>query len=235
MKIEYFDLLSPEPLPIRGVGGILSPKLKDIASIGIHTYQYYLAVLLMKPAEAKVQGNVFDLLTANDQLASLLEDALNFFIREEVVYSAEHKMFLVQKDRELIGTITKEKYPQICDLICRRNCIKSDWEDDVSKVKNKKALEIMEKLRQGRAEKARRTKSDKNMELGNIISAVANKSPSLNITNIWELTVYQVWDCFLRLSNNSIYEIQSMSAAAWGNKDNSFDTNAWFKRIETNN
>ena len=73
-----------------------------------------------------------------------------------------------------------------------------------------------------------------NMELGNIISAVANKSQSLNIINIWELTVYQVWDCFSRLSNNSIYDIQSMSVAAWGNKDNYFDATAWFKRIDTN-
>ena len=73
------------------------------------------------------------------------------------------------------------------------------------------------------------------MELGNIISAVANKSQSLNILNIWDLTVYQLWDCFSRLSNNSIYDIQSMSVAAWGNKDNYFDATAWFKRIDTTN
>lgn len=251
MKIDYFDLLSPEPFRIQGVGGILSPKLKDIASIGINTYQYYLTVLLMDlktclsmldreealtslSAEYTAQVSVFDLLTANNRLASLLQCALSFFIEEEVVYSTEHKMFLVQKNHELVGTITKENYPQICDLICQRSCVQSDREDDVSKVKNKKAMEIMNKLRQGRAEKAKRTKSDKNMELGNIISAVANKSHSLNIINIWELTVYQVWDCFLRLSNNNIYDIQSMSVAAWGNKDNTFDTNAWFKKIEKN-
>lgn len=251
MKIAYFDLLSPEPFRIQGVGGILSPKLKDISSIGINTYHYYLTVLLMDlktclsmlgqegafpslSAENNTQISVFDLLTVNNQLASLLECVLNFFIEEEVVYSTEHKMFLVQKNHELVGTITKEKYPLVCNLICQRVCIQSDHEDDVSKVKNKKAMDIMKKLREGRAQKAKRTKSDKNMELGNIISAVANKSHSLNIINIWDLTVYQVWDCFSRLSNNNIYDIQSMSVAAWGNKDNTFDTNAWFKRIEKN-
>ena len=50
-----------------------------------------------------------------------------------------------------------------------------------AKIKSKKALEIMKKLQKGRAEKAKHTKADKNMELGNIISAVANKSQSLNI------------------------------------------------------
>lgn len=93
----------------------------------------------------------------------------------------------------------------------------------------------MKKLQKGRAEKARQSKADKNMELGNIISAIAAKSQSLNILNIWDLTVYQVWDCFWRLSNNSIYNIQSMSVAAWGNKDNHFDAAAWFKRIDNGN
>lgn len=91
----------------------------------------------------------------------------------------------------------------------------------------------MKKLKKGRAEKSKQTSVDQKMELGNIISAVANKSQSLNIINIWDLTVYQVWDCFSRLSNNSIYDIQSMSVAAWGNKDNFFDATTWFKRIDT--
>ena len=47
MKLEYFDLLSPDPIYIQKVGGIISPKLRDISSIGINTYQYYLTILLM--------------------------------------------------------------------------------------------------------------------------------------------------------------------------------------------
>ena len=91
----------------------------------------------------------------------------------------------------------------------------------------------MKKLQKGREK--RHNKPDKNMELGNIISAISNKSQSLNILNIWELTVFQLWDCFSRLSNNSIYDIQSMSVATWGDKDKQFDATAWFKRIDTNN
>lgn len=252
MKLEYFDLLSPDPIYIQKVGGIISPKLRDISSIGINTYQYYLTILLMDlktyftmigqqeqfealSEEEKNEMNIFDLLTINDDSIHLLQTVLNFFIKEDVIYSTEHKVFLVQKNEEVIGIVSKEIYPQICDVICQRNCIKSNKEEDLSKIKSKKALEIMKKLQKGRAEKAKHTKADKNMELGNIISAVANKSQSLNILNIWDLTVYQLWDCFSRLSNNSIYDIQSMSVAAWGNKDNYFDATAWFKRIDTTN
>lgn len=251
MKLSYFELLSPDPIQIQKVGGIISPKLKDISKIGINTYQYYLTILLMDlktyftmiqqeeqfqllSDEDKAQMNVFDLLTMDDKSAELLQNVLNFFIEEDVIWSSQNHAFLIHNDENVIGIITKEIYPQICDLICQRNCIKSNQEEDLSKVKSKKALEIMKKLQKGKAEKAKATKTDKNMELGNIISAVANKSQSLNIINIWELTVYQVWDCFSRLSNNSIYDIQSMSVAAWGNKDNYFDATAWFKRIDTN-
>lgn len=225
MNLEYFDLLSPDPVRIQNVGGILSPKLKDISSIGYKTYQYYLAVLQMD----------FDLLTAEKDSISLLEASLNFFIREDVAYCAEDGAFLTSENGQITGIITKEIYPEICNLIFQRNCINPHLEEDLSKVKSKKAREIMQKLKKGREEKARYTKADKNMELGNILSAVANKSLSLNIINIWELTVYQVWDCFSRLTNNSIYAIQSMSVAAWGNKDNHFDAASWFKRIDTAN
>ncbi len=252
MQLSYFELLSPDPIYIQKSGGIISPRLKDISSIGFNTYQYYLSILLMDlkayfamldkaeqyealSKEDKSQINIFDLLIMNEQSTALLENILNFFIKETVTYSSQNRNFLIYDNEEVVGIITKENYSRICDLIFQRNCIKSEHKEDLSKVKSKKALEIMKKLQKGRAVKAKQSKSDKNMELGNIISAVANKSHSLNILNIWDLTVFQVWDCFLRLSNNSIYDIQSMSVAAWGNKDNYFDANAWYKRIDNIN
>lgn len=252
MKLNYFELISPDPIHIQNVGGVLSPTLKDISKIGINTYQFYLNIILMDlktyfamikqserfeqlSDEDKNNLSVYDLLTAEDENVKLLQNALDFFIDESVIWSKQHNAFLICKDDNVIGFITKEIYPQICDLICQRNYIKSNLEEDLSKIKNKKALEIMKKLQKGRSEKAKATKTDKNMELGNIISAVANRSQSLNMINIWDLTVYQVWDCFSRLSSNNIYNIQSMSVAHWGNKDNYFDETTWFKRIETTN
>ena len=252
MKLNYFELISPDPVYIQNVGGVLSPTLKDISKIGINTYQFYLNIILMDlktyfamikqserfeqlSDEDKNNLSVYDLLTAEDENVKLLQNALDFFIDESVIWSKQHNAFLICKDDNVFGFITKEIYPQICDLICQRNYIKSNLEEDLSKIKNKKALEIMKKLQKGRSEKAKATKTDKNMELGNIISAVANRSQSLNMINIWDLTVYQVWDCFSRLSSNNIYNIQSMSVAHWGNKDNYFDETTWFKRIETTN
>ena len=281
MKFNHFDLLSPEPIYLKNVGGIISPTLRDISSIGYDVYQYYLSVLLLDTKsyfsmigngedfeqltdEEKMQFNIYDLLISNTQSIELVQEVLNFFIKEDVLYSEDNNCFIVTKkseydivekyrkkflfffNRELetvthktedvpIGFITKENYNSVCELICKRNSIKAKHIEDMSKVKSKKALEIMKKLQKGREEKAKLTKADKNMELGNVVSAIANRSQSLNIINIWDVTVYQVWDCFARISNNNIYDIQSTSVAAYGNKDNYFDFNSWFKRIDESN
>ena len=253
MKLSYSELISPLPIKVQGVGGILSVKLIDIYVLGIDIYYYYLTVLSLNlkkyfslivqneeeyeklSEEQKENLTVFKLLISDEDTIMLLQNVLNFFIQEDVIWSDQYHCFLVHKNNEIIGTISNENYLQVCNLISQRNCFKSDVEEDLSKIKSKKALEIMKKLQKGRAEKAKATKTDKNMELGNIISAVANKSHSLNILNIWNITIFQLWDSFSRQTNNNIYDINSMSVAAWGNKDNHFDANAWFKRIDNAN
>lgn len=252
MKLNYFDLLSPEPIYIQNICGITAPTLRQISLIGYETYQYYLFILSIDvekylsvfklteeqetiPDGITAQKNMFELLISNTKNVSLLGEALNFFIKEDVVFSSIDNTFIVKTNNDIVGIINKDIFPKICDLICQRSCVNSHNKEDISKVKSKKAMEIMKKLMKGRTEQAKHIKSDKNMELGNIISAVASKSPSLNILNIWDLTVYQLWDCFTRLNNNNVYDIQSMSVATWGNKDNHFDATSWFKRIETDN
>lgn len=261
MKLSYFQLLSKTSIYMPKVGGILCPTLQDIADIGGEdVYNYYLHILLLDveklfamrnqseiynsmPEDERQEINVYDTITSNEQDANALQMALNFFIKEDIEYSPEHHAFIVKgnvvvrdgdkliEEYTPIGVISKENYHKVVDVICQRNNIKTKDITDPSKVKNKKALSIMEKLKKGREEMAKNSKTDKNMELGNIISAVANKSHSLNITNIWELTVFQLWDCFARLTNNNIYDINAASVSAWGDKDNKFDFNGWYKKL----
>ena len=242
------------------VGGILSPKLKDISSIGDNAYQSHLSILLMDlksffaminhsedyerlTDDEKLNISAYDLFIQDARSAILLQNALNFFVKEDVEYSPEEKVFVVKSDvvvkeqdkmvekHEITGVISRENYRDVVDVICQRNNIKTRDIGDPDKVKNKKALAIMKKLKKGREEMAKTSKADKNMELGNIISAVANRSQSLNIVNIWDLTVFQLWDSFARLTNNNIYDISAASVSAWGDKDKKFDFNGWYKKL----
>lgn len=228
---------------------VISPKLKDICSIGFAAYQYYLSLLFMDlktyfdltgctkvyetlPDTELAQLSLFDLLTAEENTRQLLASALRFFIPENVTYAGEKNGFLVcSTDGSRVGTISGENYSLVCDVIRQRNHFKSAVQEDLTKMKSKKALEIAKKLAQGRARKNTTVKPDGDMELGNIISAVAGQSQSLNLLNIWDLTVFQLWDSFFRLSHNNLYAIQAMSVAAWGDKDKHFDAASWFKRI----
>jgi len=258
MKPDYFDLLSPSPILLPGVGSVLSPTLRDISVLGIHTYHYYLSVLSMDvktyfsmmpnpeqydfiSEEELSRLNMFDLLTVHPSSAAFLAAILHFFLKEEVSFSEEEGCFLVtteddSQNEALTGKITRENYEALCSLICRRNNVRFQRELPLSDVKSKKAREIMKKLKKGRAEKAKSgKKTDTSTELGNVISAVASRHPSLNPLNIWDITVFQLWDAFFRLSNNQIYNIESMSVAAWGNKDNHFDAAGWFKPLDLSN
>ena len=45
MKVNYFELLSPAPIPLPDAGQVLSPTLRRISSIGYDVYQSYLAIV----------------------------------------------------------------------------------------------------------------------------------------------------------------------------------------------
>ncbi|MDE6698151.1 MAG: hypothetical protein K2J91_01555 [Lachnospiraceae bacterium] len=49
MQLSYFELLSPDPIYIQKSGGIISPRLKDISSIGFNTYHVYYTHLTLPP------------------------------------------------------------------------------------------------------------------------------------------------------------------------------------------
>ena len=249
MKPGYFELLSPDPVQVPSVGGVKSPTLREISSLGYNTYRHYLAVLSLDldsylsmtgmselyallSEEEKTKMTLFDLLLSSPPSCALIQNMLDFFMEGTVTFSESQHAFLVCADDGQTGLITRENYLTVCDLIGQRNYLKPRRSEDLSKVKSKKALEIMKKLQKGRAEKEKLAKADQNMELGNSISAVARRSQSLDILNSWDLTVCQRWDCFARLSGNNLYNIQSMSVAAWGDKNHSFDASAWFKKIE---
>lgn len=248
MEIEYFDLLSPTPVHLEGVGNFVSPKLRDIAVVGYNNYRYFINIIMMSVKEyftmlglkdkyenladdEKFSYSIFELLTANEQTRAMLEKSLGFFLYGTLSYSADGNCFLTKLNDTETGKIDRKTFPRVRNLIARLNYVKAEKEDS-GIAKSKKALEIMKKLQKGRSKNKEHTKADANLELGNIISAVANKHNSLNIVNIWDLTVFQIWDCFARLSTNDIYNIQSMGVATWGDESKTFDSTTWFKKID---
>lgn len=257
MNLNYFDLLSPSPIKLKDIGSIKAVKLKEIDAIGYSNYEIYLGMLSMTPqryynqtgqseyfdsldTEQKLSIHLFDLIAADEQLVGLIELALGFFFVDYVRYSSKQQVFLTfngSKDANdnliVTGVINRNVWSEVCDIIMQRNFIQNNIED-YSNVKSSKAKKILEKLMAGRKKKQENAaKTNPDVEFGNVISVVASLSVNTNLIDIWDFTVYQLWDSYMRLKINVMFDIQKTSVSVWGDKDKHFDPDACFKNIRT--
>ena len=56
-------------------------------------------------------------------------------------------------------------------------------------------------------------------------------SLNLNWINIWDITVYQLYDTFERLTINDQYESSKLSVSVWGDKEKKFRFGVWHNNI----
>jgi len=284
MKIDYFTLLSYEPIYLKGVGSVKSPLLSDIAKITMAAYSFYLSVLLMdidtyydllndetkvksyfskmsdedKSLVLKVKQEYesidelerskicfYDLMIFDPKVRNDVLTALSFFFEEEVEYIEESKAFATydgsvdENNKKIItGYIHRNIYNDVVDIILQRlSCSNKRDEFDNTKVKNKRAAKMMEKLKKGRYPKKQKQKSkaDERMELGNIISSLSTHHKSLNMTNIWNLTVYQMMDQFARQRYEDSYETSLRITTIHGDKEKKFNSGQWYSLIKNEN
>ena len=254
VSLGSLELLSYEPVHVPCTGSIISPLLKDIAKIGYARYISYLNVLSLTPgafyrlrsrekeygalsAKEQAELSVYDLILSDRSLLPAVEEALDFFFVETVRFKEAYQTFFTYdgtRDPEgnllPTGAIHRELYNGICDTILLRNHLKPRPAVP-QRSAGKRALSILKKLEQGRAEQKGDT-PDARMELGNVISAVAGRYPGLDIRTIWDITVYQLWDAFYRLCNNQILDLQATSVAVWGDKHKRFDITSWYQTLK---
>lgn len=259
MQLGYFDLITPELLPVPGVGSLKPPTLRDISWLTYPVYETYLAFLNMSPARYCTEVNprfqdwyealppeqagllsMYDIAVSNEELAKLFTSIFQFFFAELVLYDKESDAFLLFPRTDVpqeeaapapCGRITKGVYSQVAALILKLNHIDSKEPVDLSKVKSEKGRKIYQRIQKLKEAHANSVKKNDDLEIGNIISAVCTRHHSINYTNVWDLTVYQLWDTFHRLQAENAYEINKTMVSVWGDKEKKFDFNSWFKNI----
>lgn len=257
MKLDYATLISPYSFSIKKIGNIKSPTLKEIwnPEITYQKYNIYLSFLSVDiktycnqidvsksgwyqslSEEDKLNINMFDLINFDENLQNIFSEIFSFFFEENVIWDNENKLFITFVDYDEngqiipIGTIYKDIFWELCDVILQRCGInRSDTNIDISKVKNKRALKILNKIKKAKEKLSKTTQNMDEIELPNLISSIAVKSNSLNFINIWNLTVYQLYEQFKKEQTNVYFDIQKMSVAAYGNKENTFKGNEWYK------
>ena len=147
----------------------------------------------------------------------------------------------IKTNRELVGVINRSNFKDVVDIILQRNSVQMEEEitaEDLTKVKNKnKVMQLMEKMKKGQKQldKTREKKREEkgmasDTELANIISCVAAKNHNgINMINIWDMTIYNLYEQFKLIRENNIHDAETLSVFVWGDESNKFDIDAWFK------
>lgn len=232
--LHELDLLSPEPYPLAQIGHVCSPTLRQIASIGYEVYCAYLSLLslrgdqLAQAVGVEGEGNSpFALLIEGSELRALLGAAFSFFMTEEVVYSAAYNAFFCMEEGRPVGRIDEGNYEEVCSCILQRNHAGGNAASG-SRFHNSKAREIYEKLQRAREKTARsKREQEPDTSLPNLISALCAQHNSIHMGNVWDLTIYQFYDQFLRQSYLNQQRIHAMNYACWGGE---FDPGSWYQK-----
>lgn len=253
MRLDYATLLSPAPIKL-SIGTIRKPTLKEIFEITYEKFGFYELLLKLTPIQfytvligdagkkvwdslsedEKEDLSIFQLIIEYEPLRNMYIEMLNFFFVENVLFS-DNTFILCTGDSDdlsdlniddIKGVITKEYFNDVLGIIQQTCCI-DDGDNENPIFKNKTAEKLYKKI--SKAKKHRKKIIDKNYSLPNIISSVASRHKSLNLLNIWGLTIYQLMDTFNRLQVGEIYDIDSRRVSVWGDEKKTFDATLWYK------
>lgn len=236
--VGYFELISGAPIICDKVT-LYPPKLGDIRDVGYDNYREFISLFLMdkdsyaalfsiKNASMLDRWTTLQLITRTPPLRATLLRALSFFIHSDVCYSEDVGYFV---DGDAAVYLTLDEIGSYRRIILRLCNVEDTGDQSQVTYRNARAKKTYEKIQQCKAKKKKQQSSDKNLELPNLIAAVAAFSSTYNLLNIWGLTVYQFYDQFARLSGKIQLGIIGQKWAAWGT--DSFDFSTWYKALST--
>lgn len=238
MKLTPWDSITGSSIAVGNVCHVRQPRLSEVRQLGYDKFFGYVSVIMFDPSEVEGQMpmlipdlSTFYILITYPMLRETFFEALSFFIEEEIVFDDKSLCFKVYRDKQVVGEINNGNFGDIQSLIAQIIGVEKESKSEL-KFSNKKAKAIYErcKARKKEFDKAKKKEQPSNdYTLPNIISAVCAKHSSLNLLNIWDLTILQLYDQFRRLNVITYESVEGLRWAAWG-KD-SIELSEWFKDL----
>lgn len=224
MRFDYFDMLSGEPLLYDGVGHLRSPRLSELrptSGIGHSVYNLYLNFLswdkdaIVKYNKiSKFRGaekleneklNAFDVSTLLTQTRELCQAVLSFFIVENISWDQSKRSFIItteyQEREVVVGVINRKNYDDVRKQILKLNFIGLNDSDEPIQHSSEESKALWERVQKHLEEQSKKAPSKDKPEyhLCNIISKLCAVHPSYNLLNIYDLTVFQLYDSFFQI------------------------------------
>lgn len=250
MKIPQFALLGPEPFTLQGIGTLKSPALKDITPNNMSNYMLYSLItnlLFAKNTEvvsiAKELGpnnsyngllepdiesmSKYDLIVRSVDLREALCVALPLFFCNRIIFSKKLGFVVWSEDgQQMVGNINEQNYLLVEDLLKQLLHCESEYSEKEIKYSTDKAKELWEKV--STAEKEKSSVISKDYEIGNIVSKLSTCGIGYTVFNIYDLTVYQLYDQFSAYIQNRISQLSENAYAHNGGEN--FDMNSWLRK-----
>ena len=250
-KFSYEELISGDSIYVADVGHIKSPflwQLKPTQGIGVWNYNFYLNILswekedFLKFAKStrltaastfkeKEKLNTFDVMILMGNFRELLQDAMAFFMDENLVWDASNYTFEVRskEDNQIVGYIDRNNFDEVRDMMLQVNYIGLGEQAKPTKFTSDKAKELWELAQKHLKQTNVKNPKDKKMELRNIISKLCAVSSGYTLLNIYNLTVFQLYDQFFQYGYLRAMDLNEMAFSNHGGKN--FDFQAWLNPI----
>lgn len=233
-------LLAGMPIYIDGLGELKCLKLKEIIEMNESKYNQYLSSLLFDKSQIEELENEkitnFELFTSLNytdlSFREIVSESLTLFFGEEAYYVEDYGIFYfgeLSEERILV----EDKYEEMRHILRVSNNISQEEEEDY-KAGNERAKKFMEKLKKKKKEAAKYKKQEINLH--SLISGLAWKSNNLSIKEIFDLTVYQLYDGYFRVENIDNYNnvIRGIYAGTINGKEINLSKINWAKIIDLN-
>ena len=237
--MDKMMLLRGDSLIVNSNLSIRHPSLNDIVEFGEDRYEKAISLFITKPYDKMVDlydmGKDFDdfvpydifiMMFASDDFHEEIKWLTGFDF--QTYKNFENDDFYLYNDQSDVF-IDRLSYQLISDYLYELNFIPRKSEFNPAKGKAREFL-----IQQKREEiKYNSLKSKKNF-LSNLVSAVAfNGDSNINIFNVWELKLYQFYNCIHRIRIRDNYK-NTMYGIYSGSIDQSkieFETIDWTKEI----
>lgn len=226
-------LLAGEPIYVGDIP-IEPLSLRQISQLGYSKFQQSISIISMTldemiesiddfeiQARLKAEKHlykVFDMYMLSNGMQELVLKSFNLlFQTENAIIDGEllDDMSVVIDEKYVIN---RDNFDDIVEIIqLQNNPEQSVSDEDDYNPANELAKSIAEKLKRSKeiVEKSKALESDGDgLTIPDIISAVSAMSNSLNKLNIWDLTIYQLYDEFARLTKIDNYRLQ-IQASMW--------------------
>ena len=240
------------PVFIDDICAVYPAKLGEIIDVGYEEFQKYLGIIIAeKPTAtgkneemAKLLEGITDfqyliLMSQLDKTTnSLLKSAFRFFTHEEVTFILDPPQIIVGPVEEK-HILTEEKFSDLQRLIRRMYFVEQEGEEIIINPDDSEATKRLkmqmranrEKVRQAKARKATREKSD--LKFSDLIGSITINNCGLNMENIWNITYYAFHDQLKRMGWRDQFDINNRAAMA-GAKIKKEQLKHWMRSIASN-